>query len=229
MRGGMRWTPRASRKAGRADLARVRRALSGDEEAFEELYRGHFHRLYRFALVRLDGDEDLAEEVVQSTLCRGMERLPFYRGEAPLFSWLCTICRREIARRREARRRTVALPEDEAEIRAVLERVAHDSGLESAGDRAPDRAAERREVARLVHVALDHLPSHYSRALEGKYLEGLSVREIARREGAGVKAVESVLTRARNAFRQAFAALATGLEGAAARSSTPSSQTGGGP
>jgi len=217
----MGWTRGASRKAGRADLARVRRALAGDEVAFEELYRSHFHRLYRFALARLAGDQELAEEVVQASLCKAMERLPRFHGEAPLFSWLCTFCRREIAGRRQARLRTVALPEDRERIRTVLERVAWDAGRDAARDRMPDRTAERREVARLVHVALDHLPSHYSRALEGKYLEGLSVREIAQREGLGVKATESVLTRARRAFRDAFEALASGLDSRATATPAP--------
>jgi RNA polymerase sigma-70 factor (ECF subfamily) len=57
-----------------------------------------------------------------------------------------------------------------------------------------------------VHVALDHLPGHYKEALVGKYLEGASVDEIGRRLDLRYKAAESLLTRARQAFREAFAA-----------------------
>ena len=58
-----------------------------------------------------------------------------------------------------------------------------------------------------MQVTLDHLPSRYSDALEWKYIQGLSVNEIAARMELGPKAVESLLTRARRAFRDGFAAL----------------------
>jgi DNA-directed RNA polymerase specialized sigma24 family protein len=46
--------------------------------------------------------------------------------------------------------------------------------------------------------------------LEWKYIQGLGVDEIALRLGLGYKAAESLLTRARNAFREAFATAAGG-------------------
>jgi DNA-directed RNA polymerase specialized sigma24 family protein len=58
-----------------------------------------------------------------------------------------------------------------------------------------------------VHLVLDALPAHYANALEWKYLEELSVAEIAGRLGLGEKAAESLLTRARAAFRDAFTTL----------------------
>jgi DNA-directed RNA polymerase specialized sigma24 family protein len=56
-------------------------------------------------------------------------------------------------------------------------------------------------------VALDHLSPHYGeegQALEWKYLDGLSVKEIAARLRLAPKAAESLLTRARRAFRDGF-------------------------
>ena len=70
--------------------------LGGNEEAFEELFERFFPALYRFALARLAGDPDAAEEVVQSTLIKAVAKLATYRGEAALLTWLCTICRHEI-------------------------------------------------------------------------------------------------------------------------------------
>jgi DNA-directed RNA polymerase specialized sigma24 family protein len=61
---------------------------------------------------------------------------------------------------------------------------------------------------------LDQLPTRYGDALEWKYGEGLSVKEIATRLGVGPKAAESLLTRARQAFRDAFATVGPSLEGA---------------
>ena len=45
------------------DRTLARRMLAGDERAFDEFFEGHFPGLYRFALTRLDRDEDAAEEV----------------------------------------------------------------------------------------------------------------------------------------------------------------------
>lgn len=184
----------------------VGRLLRGDEAAFEEFFDIHFPALFRFAASRLGGDQDAAEEVAQAALCRAVTRLHTYRGEASLLTWLCTICRHEISAWRERRGKepAVELNEDRPEVRAALESLA------SGRDEGPGGLLERAELRRLVHSALDHLPDHYGKALELKYIEGLSVREIADRLAVGPKAAESLLTRARDAFRDAFDTLRGG-------------------
>jgi RNA polymerase sigma-70 factor (ECF subfamily) len=178
--------------------------MAGEERAFERFFELHFPPLWRFAMKRMGQDPDGAEDVVQSTLWAGISKLSTYRGEASLLTWLCSFCRHEISRYYERRGRavpTVELSEDNPEVRAALE---------SAGaldDAVPDRALVRGEVGRLVHVALDHLPAHYASALEWKYVEDLSVREIGERLGVSAKAAESLLARARQAFRDAFSTL----------------------
>jgi DNA-directed RNA polymerase specialized sigma24 family protein len=62
----------------------------------------------------------------------------------------------------------------------------------------------RKQEAHLVHAALDLLPPHYARALEWKYVDRLPVAEIAARLRLGAKAAESLLTRARRAFRAGY-------------------------
>jgi RNA polymerase sigma-70 factor (ECF subfamily) len=181
-----------------ADRFLVARLLRGDEEAFAEFFETSFGPLFRFALPRAGGDASLAEELVQTTLVRAVCKLATYRGEAALLTWLTTICRREIATHYETQKKVppmIDLSEELPEVRAALESI----GAAGAG---PERA----EVARLVQVVLDRLPSRYGDALEWKYIDGLSVAEIAERLGLGTKAAESVLTRARGAFRDAFQA-----------------------
>ena len=65
-----------------SDRDLVERMLSGQEEAFAEFFDGHFPRLYRFAMARLNQDADAAEEVVQTVMCRAIAKLRSYRGEA---------------------------------------------------------------------------------------------------------------------------------------------------
>ena len=183
------------------DHTLVARALAGDQLAFDELFETYFPRLFRFAIRRVEG-EDEAEDVVQATMIKAMRSLGSWRGEAGLFTWLCTICRHEISARwhHKGHQPRVTPMEDRPEVRAALE------ALSSAAD-CPERAFERSEIAGAVQVVLDHLPGRYGDVLEWKYAEGLSVAEISARLGATEKAVESMLTRARLAFREGFGAL----------------------
>lgn len=181
------------------DRLLVRRLLAGDERAFDEFFADYFPRLFRFAVARLR-DDDAAEDVVQATLMQAVRKLHTWRGEAALFTWLCTICRREAwawAERR-AQRLHVPLTDDDPDVRSALESLA--AGLDG-----PDAALARGELGRLVQLALDHLPPRYSRVLEWKYLEDLSMQDIAARLDTTPKAVESLLSRAREAFRDGFA------------------------
>lgn len=187
------------------DKALARRILAGDEAAFRSMFDRYFPRLYRYALARLGGDEESAREVVQQTFCRGIEKLGTYRGEAALYAWFCRICHNCLVdhcrRLNLDAHRTLAI-EDNLEVRAVLEAL-------TAGDLDnPESRARQRDLGRLVQSVLDHLPDHYGDVLEWKYVEGLTVKEISARMRTGPKAVESLLTRARNRFREAFASLA---------------------
>ena len=185
------------------DRSLVRKMLAGDQRAFDEFFDGHFPGLYRFALTRLNHDENAAEDVAQSTICKAITKLKTYRGEAALFTWLCTFCRHEISafyKRSKVTARQVDLIEDTPEIRAALESLSNVF-------EGPENAFDRAEIGRLVQVALDQLPSHYGNALEWKYLEGLSVKQIAGKLKLSPKAVESLLTRARDAFRDGFSTL----------------------
>jgi RNA polymerase sigma-70 factor, ECF subfamily len=186
------------------DRALVRRLLAHQEAAFEEFFAAYFPPLFRFASARLR-DAAAAEEVVQLALCRALTKLPSYRGEAALFTWLCAFCRHEISDycARQARSpRQVDLIEDLPEVRAALEL------LGTPGPMDPEAALRSEELKRGVQATLDNLPRHYGDALEWKYIDGLSVLEIAQRLGVGLKAAESLLTRAREAFRDGFLAVA---------------------
>ena len=179
----------------------VKRMLGGDERAFDEFFADYFPRLFRFAVIRLR-DQDAAEDLVQNSLIAAVRNLRSWRGEATLFTWLCTICRREISawEKRTSRRVTVSLTEDDPGVRAALESI-------GAAAEAPDAGLARADAGRIVQLVLDHLPPRYSRALEWKYLEELRVDDIAARLQCTPKAAESLLTRARDAFRDAFVAV----------------------
>jgi RNA polymerase sigma-70 factor (ECF subfamily) len=188
----------------REDRKLVDRLVKGDERAFDFFVDEYYPRLYRFAHSRLGRDADAAQDIVQSTFSNVIRKIGSYRGEAALFTWLCSFCRFEIAahwKKQGKRAFEVELVEDSQHARAALETL----GALSEGTLA---RFEREEIARMVWAVLDHLPVRHGNALQWKYIQGLSVREIASRLGASPKAVESLLTRARQAFRDGFAAVA---------------------
>jgi len=180
------------------------RMLSGDRRAFDQFFEQNFDRLYRFALTRVQYDEDAAEEIVQQSLCKGLANLRSYRGEAALVTWFCKICRNSIADYYRIRNRENARMvqfEDSEEIRASLESLA------AMPTDDPQRMALNDELRRLIQLILDHLPGRYGEILEWKYIHGYSVVEIAGQLGVSAKAAESSLTRARVAFRQEYVSL----------------------
>ncbi|HJQ99194.1 MAG TPA: sigma-70 family RNA polymerase sigma factor [Candidatus Polarisedimenticolaceae bacterium] len=192
------------KEAAGGDRQLARRMLEGQETAFEEFFDGYFPALYRFALSRLHSNEDAAEEVAQVTLCKALSSLATFRGEASLFTWLCTICRHEISahfRRNRWAAKQTELTEDIPAVRSALE------SLPAVLGDGPEQALDRKELGRLVQVVLDQLPSHYGDALEWKYIDELPVKDIATRLGMTPKAAESLLTRSREAFRDGFSAL----------------------
>lgn len=181
------------------DVKLAERMVARDRAAAADFFDNYFARLYRFVARRVD-DPQTCEDVVQEAMIKAIRNLHGYRGEAALYTWLCQIARNEISNyfqrfgRREAL--TVSL-DDDPDVRAALESLDH-GHVED---------ADRLAVEQLVQLTLDYLPEKYARALEWKYLEGLSVEEIGERIGSGVIAAQSLLARARSAFRRGFTEL----------------------
>lgn len=187
------------------DRKLVKRLLAGDEQAFRQFFDENFRRLYRFALARLSRDEDVAGEIVQAAMSRALKKAHTYRGESALFTWLCMICRNEIVdwMRRNARYRAhIVLTEDYPEIQAAV-----DSFSTPQAD-GPGIQYQKYEASRLIQVALDKLPPDYGDALEWKYIEGYSVKEIAAKMDLSQEAAQSLLARARRAFQEIYSTLA---------------------
>ncbi len=113
------------------------------------------------------------------------------RGE--FRQWLFGIARREVALHYR-RQRTDAGAGSEV-IDPECEGQASDGAI------LPDDVAEQLERAAVIRAALAELGTDARCVLLQKYVEGLSVREIAGRTGKSEKAVESLLTRSRVRLR----------------------------
>jgi len=184
----------------RADRELVAAMLAGSDTAFRTFFDTYFPRIYRFALPRLGGDGEAGKDVVQATLVKAMRNLAGYRGEAALFSWLCQICRRQIVDYLRTNKRyaeNVVAFEDSAELRVALE------SIEAPAGEGPVQRYDDQQTRKIVQSVLDRLPARYGDILEWKYIEGRSVQEIGDLLGVGQTAAQSLLARARTAFREA--------------------------
>src|SRR3982074_2673153 len=70
---------------------------AGEQRAFDEFFNASASRLAAFVSRRSGLDPASVEDIVQNTLIKAVRNLASYRGEAALFTWVTTICRRELA------------------------------------------------------------------------------------------------------------------------------------
>ncbi len=182
----------------------MRAVLTGDSTAFDAFFNDYFPKLYRFVLPRVEYSIADAQDLCQETLMRALQRLGTYRGEAALYSWICQIAANQVSdfwqqRRRDGAR--VVFAEDDPDVQAVL------ATLRAAESDSPEAQRFHAEIPRIVQATLDNLPGRLGDALEWKYLDGLAVVDIAFRLGVSTAAAQSLLQRARAAFREAFTAI----------------------
>lgn len=153
-------------------------------------FEAHFTPLYRFALSRLPGAEEEAADAVQEAFLALAASPRAFRGDSSLSTWLHAVVRNRTADRwRRAARR------ERMERRTALAAETPD-GPEDGLFREADRVA--------VRDALAAVPAEGRYALIMKYVDGMPQKEMARILGKNEKAVESVLFRARAAFRSAY-------------------------
>ena len=161
----------------------LRRAvLAGDTSAWRTLYDSAYEQLWAYVVWRCAGMRDFAEEITQETWLVAVRRIhAFDPRKGPFLAWLRGIAAKVIQNHVRSRIKSQPL--------AVVD-VAE--------------PARDRDVAELIVRALAELPEHYEAVLREKYLEGRRVDEIATASNATAKTIESLLSRARNAFREVY-------------------------
>ncbi len=184
-----------------ADRELVAKMLAGEQRAFDVFFDSSAQRLAAFAARRSGLDGASLEDVVQNALIKAVGNLAHYRGEAALFTWLSGICLHELAdvRRKAARRPAhVSL----YETGTIQDAISH---LRAADHEEPVAQLDAEQQGAAVMRILEALPERYALVLEAKYGDGLTVSAIARQLGLSMIAVQSLLARARDAFREKWA------------------------
>ena len=165
-----------------AETLEARRAATGDESAFERLYRRHVARIH--TLVRRMAGPDSADEITQDVFVRAWDKLPTFRGESAVGTWLYRLAVNVVLTRRRSER---------GERRAVLD----------------DDAALEYQVAREAPIgirldletAMARLPVGARQVFILHDIEGWTHEEIADQLGTVPGTSKSQLSRARAALR----------------------------
>ena len=106
------------------DRELARRASSGDDAAFEQLYRAHSGRVHALCL-RMSGSRERAVELTQDVFVHVWERLASFRGDSALSSWIYRL--------------TVNLILSNA--RTDRRRLTHEVNEEPVGEEMPEQSA----------------------------------------------------------------------------------------
>ena len=176
-----------------AELDRVRRARSGDAEAFRGIVETYSRPLWRAAF-RVLGDPEASEDAVQEGFLRAWRALDRFDEQAELSPWLYRIViNAAIDLKRERRRRepmSGALPEDF-------------NGQTTATSIDPDahRQAYGRELIDRAQATISRLPEAERTAILLRHFEGCSIAEIASALRCGESGAKPAVFRAVHKLR----------------------------
>jgi RNA polymerase sigma-70 factor, ECF subfamily len=165
-----------------------------DRSAWRAAVDRHLHEVYGFVFHLVGGDRTVAEDLNQETWLEALDGIDQCNAAQGSFrNWLFGIARRRVAlyyRRR-------ALAGNTTSFSGQFEESAESGEITV----LPKDVLEHVEQRAFVRAAVLVLPDDRRKALLWKYVEGLSVDAIAIRIGRTAKAVESLLSRARQQMR----------------------------
>ncbi len=163
----------------------VLRAQNGDLDAFEKLVVKYYRPLFSY-VYRMCTDYNETEEIVQSALVKAWQGIKGFQGRSSFKTWLFRIGTNLAINRATRRKPVCEIPET----------------LPAPESAEPQEAYRSRQREALVRAALERLPADQRSALVLCVYEDMSYEEIARSLGKTVRAVDSLLFRARQNLRK---------------------------
>ncbi|NQT83099.1 sigma-70 family RNA polymerase sigma factor [bacterium] len=162
-----------------SDEVLISRCWRGDERSFDILFERYRARIYTFVL-RFVKDHKIAEDIFQETFIRVFRKARHFRHQAKFSTWLYTIaanlCRDELKRRK--RRRCFSLDAPAADEKWEGQASSLIQAIPDASD-GPRAQAQKRELSRVLTLALEELPRDARLVIELHVMQGLRYREVA--------------------------------------------------
>lgn len=169
-------------------LARDRRALS-------VFYRRFTPKLAVYIRAKV-GNQNDAEEILQDTLFAFLEAIRDFQGEASLTTYLRAICHHKIVDYYRKKKIKQLVFSQMPNLEALVSQVKN-----------PEEQLDSVLLKEKIQTVLGSLIPQYRRMLVSKYIEHLSVEEIAHKFALTLKGAESKLFRARRAFVELFVSI----------------------
>ena len=174
------------------DFVIIKKILDRDKLALAAFYRQYAPKLLRFIRGKVANERDV-EEILQDTLFAFLEAIRDFHGKAKVQTFLFSICGHKVIdyyRRKK--------------IRSIA--FSHMPGVESiiGSLLAPEDALEKKDMRLKIRKAFFRILPLYKKVLFLKYIDELSVSDIASKLEITMKSAESKLFRARKAFVEAF-------------------------
>jgi len=180
------------------EKAFVRKLTRMNDGAWEYFCKQYSAPLLEFVQWHFGCALQESEEIVQMVFVRCVKSIgTFDPRRGGVFQWLKAVAKNEghTCFRRHGKRNA------EMSLSVIPDHVL--GQIAGVIDRAPlpDDVLARKELRILVGECLTEVNRRYREALLGKYVDGLKVSEIAARWDTTEKAVESLLSRARESFK----------------------------
>jgi RNA polymerase sigma-70 factor (ECF subfamily) len=181
------------------ELALARRASSGDQAAFEQIYRAHAARVFALC-IRMSGSRQRATELTQDVFVHVWQRLKSWRGESALASWIYRLTVNLVLSnvRGEQRRQKHEMADDEL----------NDPGSATHADErhTTDGVARPASVAEGIDLerAIASLPAGARTVFVLHDVEGYQHNEIAKMTGTAEGTCRAQLHRARKLLIEAL-------------------------
>jgi RNA polymerase sigma-70 factor, ECF subfamily len=197
-------TPRPAPLDEAEDARLVERAVSGEADAFEQLFLKYRQRVFGVAWRVLHDEED-AMDVVQDAFVRAYRQLEKLRGEARFYPWIRRIAVNLAIDRLRHKKRGSEVEFDEAQFgggeEADTDRLSRD--LDERGEReSAERKAELSEFSGALKEALEKLTLPHRTVFLLHAAEGMSYQEIADAMGCNIGTVMSRLFYARRQLQK---------------------------
>jgi len=172
------------------DMKLVAEVLRRDRKATAEFVSRYADSIYSYVRRRTMPRSEPVEDIVQEVFLAALQSLQTYRGGGRLRQWLLGIARHKVEDYYRRRLRESEWPDLEGEL-------AQGQSVVPLYEDQLDRATTRERTNRV----LSGLPETYALVLMLRYFEGRTTREIAELTGKTEKAVERLLARAREHFK----------------------------
>jgi RNA polymerase sigma-70 factor (ECF subfamily) len=185
---------------GDRDEGIVQALRRGESSAAERLVTTYQDRAYRLA-VRIAGNAQDAEEIVQDAFLTVIRKIDTFRGEAAFGSWLYRIVANDAyhkLRRRPRQHMEIALDE----VLPAFDADGRHAGPIGDWSACVEDPSRRTELRLTMTAAIDELPAHYRTALVLRDVQGWSCAEIAGTLRINVGNVKARVHRARLFIRQ---------------------------